>query len=168
MFGKKKKKSFFEKLTGSITVDEFDDEYLDDDDNFKDEDILEELEEDEHVIENTIAHPDETGELSVDVLQTNDDIIIKAMVAGVKPSDLDVDISRDTVTITGTREEMEEVEEDNYYHKELYWGSFRREISLPEEIDVDLAEAIEKHGLLTLKLPKLDKNSKTKLQVKTK
>lgn len=173
MFGKKKKKSFFEKLTGSITVDEFDDEYLEDDEEYRDDDMVEErphrslLEEEEHVIENTIERPDDTGELSVDVIETDDDIIIKAMVAGVKPSDLDIDISRDNVIISGVREEVDEVEDENYYHRELYWGAFQREITLPEEIDVDMAEAVEKHGLLTLKLPKLDKNRKTKLQVKT-
>ncbi|MFT5179598.1 MAG: HSP20 family protein [Candidatus Paceibacteria bacterium] len=168
MFGKKKKKSFFEKLTGSITVDDFDDEFIEDDE-FMDEDAMEDnSHEEDHVIENSISQPDDAGELSVDVMQTEDEIIIQAMVAGVKPSDLDLDISRDTVTISGTREEIHEISEDDYYHKELYWGSFERIITLPEEIDVDLAEAMEKHGLLTIRLPKLDKNRKTKLQVKTK
>ena len=49
----------------------------------------------------------------------------------------------------------------------MYWGSFSRTIALPAEIDVDEAEAIEKHGLLILKLPKLDKRKKSKLKVKT-
>jgi HSP20 family protein len=89
------------------------------------------------------------------------------MVAGVKPHDLDVQISRDMITITGSREEVEEIEEQNYYHRELYWGSFSRNILLPEEIDVEEAKAEEKHGMLEIHLPKIDKNKKTKLQVKS-
>jgi HSP20 family protein len=89
------------------------------------------------------------------------------MVAGVKPHDLDVQISRDMITITGSREEIEEIEEKDYYHRELFWGSFSRNILLPEEIDVEESAAEEKHGMLEIHLPKIDKNKKTKLQVKS-
>ena len=109
----------------------------------------------------------EEGELTVDVYQTPDDIVIKTIVAGVKPEDLDISITRDMVTIRGARQETREVEDGDYFHKELYWGSFSRTILLPQEIDVDAAEAIERHGLLTLKLPKLDKTRQTKLKVKS-
>ena len=110
---------------------------------------------------------EEEGELTVDVYQTPNDIIIKTITAGVKPDDLDISISRDMVTIRGHREESHEVSEEDYYSRELYWGSFSRTVLLPQEVDVDGAEAIEKHGLLTLKLPKLDKRRETKLKVKT-
>ena len=107
------------------------------------------------------------GELTVDVYQTPEMIIVKSMIAGVRPDDLDVTITRDMITIHGKREE-ERVENDNdYFVRELYWGSFSRTIQLPEEIDVDEAEAIEKHGLLILKLPKLDKKRQSKLKVRT-
>ena len=109
----------------------------------------------------------EEGELTVDVYQTPDDIVIKTIVAGVKPEDLDISITRDMVTIRGARQETREVEDGDYFHKELYWGSFSRTILLPQEIDVDAAEAIERHGLLTLKLPKLDKTRQTKLKVRS-
>ena len=88
------------------------------------------------------------------------------MVAGVKPDDLDVAITRDKVTIRGKRSEDRTVSSEDYYHRELYWGSFSRTIVLPEEIDVDEAEAVEKYGLLILRLPKLDKHRQTKLRVK--
>ncbi len=70
------------------------------------------------------------------------------------------------VTIKGKREEAREVSEDDYFHRELYWGSFSRTILLPEEIDVEAAEATERHGLLMIKLPKIDKRRQTKLRVK--
>ncbi|OHA16061.1 MAG: hypothetical protein A3H57_00730 [Candidatus Taylorbacteria bacterium RIFCSPLOWO2_02_FULL_43_11] len=110
--------------------------------------------------------PEEDGELTVDVYQTANDIIIKTITAGVKPEDLDIAITRDMVTIRGHREEAHEVSEEDYYSRELYWGSFSRNILLPQEIDVEGAEATEKHGLLTLRLPKLDKHRETKLKVK--
>jgi len=58
-------------------------------------------------------------------------------------------------------------EEENYFSKELYWGSFSRTILLPQEIDPEEAEATEKHGLLTIKLPKIDKEKKTSVKVKS-
>jgi HSP20 family protein len=177
MFGKKKKKrSFLERMTGSIDVENYEEDPIEER-HYGDEEVEGghehrklEIDDDQESLGIDDDDDDDTGaegELSVDVMQTDDDIVIKAMVAGVKPSDLDIDISRDMVTITGTREGGYEEGHDNFYHKELYWGSFSRNILLPEEIDVDEAEALEKHGLLTLKLPKLDKNRKTKLQVKT-
>lgn len=109
----------------------------------------------------------EEGELTVDVYQTPDDIVIKTIVAGVRPDDLDISITRDMVTIRGSRLETGEVNDGDYFHKELYWGSFSRTILLPQEIDVDGSEASERHGLLTLKLPKLDKSRQTKLKVRS-
>ena len=110
---------------------------------------------------------EEEGQLTVDLYQTPDDIIIKTITAGVKPEELDISITRDMVTIHGHREETREVSEEDYFNRELYWGSFSRSVLLPQEIDVEGAEASEKHGLLTIKLPKLDKHRETKLKVKT-
>lgn len=107
------------------------------------------------------------GQLSVDVLQTPDDIIIKTIVAGVSPNDLDVSITRDSVTIKGSREEEVSVNDNDYFYRELYWGEFSRTISLPAEVEVEEAEAYEKHGILTIRLPKIDKDRETKLHVRT-
>ena len=108
----------------------------------------------------------EEAQLTVDVFQTPSEIVIKTMVAGVKPEDLDVSITRDMVTVHGERTDDRTVSGEDYIHRELYWGSFSRTINLPEEIDVDGAEAVEKHGVLVLRLPKLDKNRETRLKVK--
>lgn len=117
--------------------------------------------------ENWIEESNEDGQLTVDVYQTPDDIVIKTMIAGVKPEDLDISITRDMVTIKGSREESREASDNDYFTKELYWGSFSRTILLPQEIEVESAEALEKHGLLIIKLPKVDKNRETKLKVKS-
>lgn len=145
------KKSFFERLTGTVKLD---DDQNDADTELVARGIMDEAE-------------DEDGQLTVDVYQTPDEIVLKTMVAGVRPEDLDVNITRDMVTIRGKREESSEVRDEDYFHKELYWGSFSRTITLPEEIDVEGAEAIERHGLLTLKLPKVDKSKQNKLRVKS-
>jgi len=146
------KKSFFEKLTGTINVS-------------SDDDLIEDIGGEEK--ENWIEEDNEEGQLTVDVHQTDDDIIVQTMVAGVKPDDLDVSITRDMVTIKGKRGKKTEISEENYFYRELYWGSFSRTILLPQEIDPEEAEATEKNGLLTLRLPKIDKEKKRSLKVKS-
>jgi len=149
--------SFFSKLSNLIrTKDEAEKEELE-------KDTSEELEE----TELSILDGEEEGELAVDMYQTPSEIIIKTMVAGVKPEDLDVAITRDMVTIRGKREESYEASSGDFFHQELYWGSFARTIILPAEIEIEEAEASEKHGLLVLKLPKIDKNRQSKLKVKS-
>ena len=143
------KRSFFERLTGSVSLPSNVESELPDVKG-----------------ENWMNNTPEEGELNVDVYQNQNEIIIKTMVAGVKPEDLDVSISRDMVTLKGKRENERTVADDDYFHKELYWGTFSRTIVLPQEIDVDAAEAIEKHGLLIIRLPKLDKNRSTLLKVR--
>lgn len=107
------------------------------------------------------------GELAVDVYQTPSHIIIKAMIAGVRPEDLDVSITRDMVTIRGKRERFTEGNSGDFFFQELYWGAFSRTIMLPQEVETDGAEATEKHGLLTIRLPKIDKGRQTKLKIKS-
>ncbi len=107
------------------------------------------------------------GELAVDVYQTPTHIIIKAMIAGVRPEDLDVSITRDMVTIRGKRERATEGSSGDFFFQELYWGAFSRTIVLPQEVEIEEAEAVEKHGLLIIKLPKLDKGRQAKLKVRS-
>lgn len=175
----KEKKSFFERLAGSINVDDEDEpiDFMEVDEEMEEVPI-------KHVGKksdtlpsksrsHTVSHVDEDemdmeeGELSVDVYQTPTEIIIEAMVAGVKPEDLHLSITRDMVTIKGRREGNTQVTHDDYFYKELYWGSFTRTILLPHEVEIEEAEAVEKHGLLIIRLPKVDKARQTKLKVKS-
>ncbi len=109
----------------------------------------------------------EEGELAVDVYQTPTEIVVKTMVSGVKPEDLEIAITREMVTIKGRRELGREVSNDDYFQQELYWGAFSRTILLPVEVDVEESEAMEKHGLLTVRLPKIDKKKTQSLKVKS-
>jgi len=108
------------------------------------------------------------GQLTIDMYQTASEIVIEAMVAGVNPDDLHISINREMVTIKGSRESSREVLKDDYFYKELYWGTFSRTIVLPEEIDVETAEATEHGGLLTIRLPKIDREKTQQLKVKSK
>src|SRR5512133_1335898 len=102
------KRSFFERLTGAVKLE--DDAPADIEETPKSKSGL--------------YDDEEEGQLTVDVYQTPSEIVIKTMVAGVKPEDLDVAITRDSVTIRGKREEDRTVSGEDYFHRELYWGSF--------------------------------------------
>ena len=162
----KEKRSFFERLTGAIRVADYEETL---DPEFAEENSGSSVGVARKMTRSTNdddADPGDEGELVVDVYQTHGDIVIKTMVPGVRPEDLDINITRDMVTIKGKRETERTVADNDYFHKELYWGSFSRTILLPQEIEIEDAEAIEKHGLLIIRLPKLDKNRQTKIRVK--
>jgi HSP20 family molecular chaperone IbpA len=106
------------------------------------------------------------GQLPVDVYQTPNEIVIRTFIAAVRPDEMNVSISRDMVVIEGSREERTSIAENDYFHHELFWGSFSRTILLPQEIDVENSSAGAKDGLLTIILPKIDKARQTKLRIK--
>lgn len=157
----KHKRSFFERLTGAVRLEDEDEAAAS-----SDKQIFPATHSGGSADPFGAGEQEEEAQLSIDVYQTPSEIVVKTMVAGVKPDDLDVSITRDSVTIHGERSEERTVSGDDYLHQELFWGAFSRTVNLPEEIDVDGAEAVEKHGMLILRLPKLDKNRETKLRVK--
>ncbi len=155
-----KKRSFFERLTGSMGVEE------ESDDTRKEYSLKGGKANNKN--DNTwMEEKNEEAELSVDVYQTPTDIVIQAMVAGVKPENLELSIARDTITIRGEREESRTIDEDNFFAKELYWGKFSRTISLPAEVEPEEVEATEKHGLVTVKIKKVDKEKKNSVKVRS-
>ena len=158
-----KKRSFFERLTGGVHFRE------DDDDSFEEEsrELKPRSVSEIGKPKDWMEEETEEGQLTVDVYQTPTDIVVQAMVTGVRPEDLSINITRDMITIKGKREENRSINEENYFAKELYWGTFSRTILLPQEIEPEDAEAIEKHGLLIVKLPKIDKEKKATIRVKS-
>ncbi len=159
-----KKRSFFDKLTGGIKMEE--DEDIDEDFEVtpKNKSFQKNVKEKDK--EGSWMEDDaEEGQLTVDVYQTATEIVVQTMVAGVRPDDLQINITRDMITIKG--EENKNISEENYLAKELYWGAFSRRILLPQEVEPEDAEAIEKHGLLIIKIPKIDKSKRANLKVKS-
>ncbi|MEP7163023.1 MAG: Hsp20/alpha crystallin family protein [Candidatus Moraniibacteriota bacterium] len=115
---------------------------------------------------NPASENDAEGQLTIDVYQTENDIVIKSTIAGVKPEDLDVSINNDMVTIKGERKNEEVVENGNYYYQECYWGSFSRSVLLPIDVIPEKADAALKNGILTIRLPKADTTKTKKIQVR--
>ncbi len=151
------KRSFFERLTGGVHV-------TDEDASDWGGKSLSAVHED---AEETASEDPTEGELALDVYQTASDIIVQTFVAGVRPEDLEINITRDMITIRGKRAESHKIQSNDFFSQELYWGTFSRTVSLPQEVEPDEAEAIERHGLLTIRLPKIDKNKKSNLKVKS-
>ncbi len=156
-----KKRGFFERLTGSISMrEENEEENVSPRENGKSGKGGKKS-------ANWIEEENDEAELAVDVYQTPTDIVIQTMVAGVRPEDLELSVARDMITIRGSREESRTIDEDNYFSKELYWGRFSRTISLPQEVEPEEVEATEKHGLLTIKIKKVDKEKKNTVRIKS-
>ncbi len=154
----KKKRSLFERLTGSVNIEE--------EDGSEDEPI-ELTRHDKHSNSTWLEEQAGEGELAIDVYQTDTHVIVKTMIPGVRKEDVEISLSRDMLTVRGSRKEETEVSDQDYFHKELYWGSFSRSVVLPHEVDIERAEAMENQGLLTIRLPKVDKERQTKLRVKS-
>lgn len=164
----KTKKSFLERITGSQQYE---------DDMQSSMPVFAEEEETEMLMRTTTTMPssyqqeevftgDAEGQLTIDVYQNDNEIVIKSTIAGVKPEDLDVSINNDMVTIKGERKTEEQVSAENYYYQECYWGHFSRSIVLPVDVISDKAEASLKNGILTIKLPKADVTKIKKIQVR--
>ena len=156
------KRSFFERLSGTVSVGDTFDDF---DDAGKIVAPAQPATKTSVRRSESLALPGE-GQLPVDVHQTPSEIIIRAFVAGVRPDELSISISRDMVVIEGSRMEQGEASGPDYFTRELFWGSFSRSILLPQEVDVDSSTANAKDGLLTIILTKLDKARQTKLRVK--
>lgn len=108
----------------------------------------------------------EVGQLAIDLYETNENFVIQSTIAGVKPENLDITIENDMVTIGGERQKTTTSEEPGkFYYQECYWGSFSRQVILPEEVDGSKAEAKIKEGVLTLTIPKLKTVKKKKISV---
>ena len=105
------------------------------------------------------------GHLTIDVFQTEDEVVIQSTIAGVDTNDLDISVTNDMVTIKGKRTPEQKIKPSDYYWQELYWGPFSRSIILPVDIDADAAKASMKNGLLTIHLPKMDRVKTKKLRV---
>jgi HSP20 family protein len=105
------------------------------------------------------------GQLTIDMYQTKDNVVIKSTIAGVKPEDIDVTIANDMVTIRGERKRDFEASSEDYFYQECYWGSFSRSVVLPVDVDIENVNADLKDGILTVILPKAAKAKARKIRV---
>ena len=106
------------------------------------------------------------GQLTVDVFQDDDNIYVQSAVAGINTDDLEINITKESVTIKGKRERTQKVSEKNFFYQECFWGRFSRSVVLPQEIDAEKSVASLKNGILTIKMPKNDKRRGKSVRVK--
>jgi len=102
---------------------------------------------------------DQDGELVVDVYETNSDFVVLATIAGVQIKDIDISLEKDMMVIKGNRCDPHIIAGKKYFYQECYWGPFSRKIVLPENIDIDKADAQIDKGILTVKIPKNEAGS---------
>ena len=102
------------------------------------------------------------GEVSpaVDVFEEGNDVVVKAEIPGVKKEDLDVNISGDTITISGEKKTEEKVESKDFYHLERSVGSFTRKFRIPVATQTDKAKATFNDGVLEIRIPKTEEEKK--------
>lgn len=108
---------------------------------------------------------EEEGQLAVDAYQDDESVTIKAPIAGVNIEDLEISITDEVVTIKGERRNDTEIDRENYFVQECYWGSFMRSYILPVSVDAGKAEATLRSGILTIKIPKQEKTKTRVLKV---
>jgi HSP20 family protein len=106
--------------------------------------------------------------VAMDVIDTKDNVIVKASVPGIKPEDIDVSVTGDVLTVRGETASEEKIEQGSYLRQERRFGKFERALTLPTLVQADKADAKFEHGVLTLTLPKAEQVKPRSIKVKTK
>jgi len=110
----------------------------------------------------------EGAEMPIDMYQTDEDVVVKATVPGIKPEEVEITITGDTLTIKGETRTEEEVKKENYFRQERSYGAFSRSILLPSSLQTDKAEATFDNGVLTLTIPKAEESKPKQIKIKPK
>lgn len=108
------------------------------------------------------------GSMSVDMYETEDSVVVKTAIPGVKADDIEVSVAGDTLTIKAECKEEEEIKRENYLRRERRLGSYCRSVTLPGGLVADKAEADYSDGVLTLTFPLAEEVKPKTIEVKTK
>jgi HSP20 family protein len=103
---------------------------------------------------------------SVDIFEEGDDIVVKTELPGMTKDDIEVNLSENTITLSGEKKKEEKVEKKNYYRLERSYGSFRRSFELPTEVQAEKAKASFKNGVLEIRIPKTEEAKKKVQKIK--
>lgn len=114
---------------------------------------------------NKAALPFEGKMPDVDIIERDDEIVLKAEMPGVDKKDIDISVTQNSVTIKGTTSHEEKEEKGDYYRCEIARGSYARTMSLPADVDETKSKASYKDGVLQLTLPKLQKSKRHSIKV---
>lgn len=102
----------------------------------------------------------------VNTYETDNAIVINAEVPGVKKEDISIDVKNNVLTISGERKDQENIDRDDYYRSERFYGSFQRSFTLPDNVDAEKVDATYKDGVLEIKIPKTEESARKKIEVK--
>lgn len=105
--------------------------------------------------------------IPLDVYETDDALVVKAALPGVKPEDVDISITGDNLIIRGECTGKEEVKRESYHRQEIYYGTFSRSLAMPTRVDHEHAEAVFENGLLTITMPKAEEVKPKSIMVRT-
>ena len=105
---------------------------------------------------------------ALDVYQDKDNVIVEMDAPGIDVNKIDISVENDVLTVSGKREEKNEVKREDYYKREVRSGSFSRSVILPMQVKGDQADASFKKGVLKITLPKADEVKPKKIAVKVK
>ena len=103
---------------------------------------------------------------AIDIADSENELVVKAELPGCKADDIDISVHGNTLTISGEKKQQEEKKEKGYYHIERSYGSFRRDLTLPSDVDAEKVQASCKDGVLTVTMPKVEKAKAVKIKVK--
>ncbi len=105
------------------------------------------------------------GVPKVDVIDRDDEVLVRAEVPGMKKEDVEISISENMLTIKGEAKREEKEEKGDYYRCEISRGAFARTVALPAAVDEGNAKAVMKEGVLELTLPKLEKSKRRSIKI---
>jgi HSP20 family protein len=105
---------------------------------------------------------------AIDMYEDKDNLIVETQLAGIDPEKVSIAIENDVLTIKGESEKKSEVEDKNYYRKEIRRGSFFRSIALPAHVDGDQARAITADGILKISIPKKSESGAKNIKIEKK
>jgi HSP20 family protein len=129
----------------------------------------------DRLFDDSVVRPSRTSETlgevaapALDIYQTPSEIVVKAALPGVKPEDLDIDITGDTLTVKGESKAEQKVNREDYLYQERRYGAFSRSVALPSGLKLDKTEATMEDGVLTLTIPKAEVVKPKAIKVKAK
>lgn len=106
---------------------------------------------------------------AIDMYQTEDKVVVKTELPGLKPEDVQVSVTANTLSLRGEFKEEKKEEKDATYHlREQRYGSFERCVALPTDVETDKATADFENGILTITLPKSEAVKPKTISIKTK
>ena len=116
----------------------------------------------------TLEALSEVAAPALDIYQTPSEVVVKAALPGVKPEDVNIDITGETLTVKGERKAEQEIKKEDYLYQERRYGTFSRSVVLPSGLKTDKAEATMEDGVLTLNIPKAEEVKPKAIKVKAK